>query len=63
MQAAGVYAVAVTVWLLALFRRRFDYTSPLLRKLAGAAYTVYLIHPWVITPLCAGRFRLGRGPF
>ena len=31
--------------------RRLNFTSPVMGELASAAYTVYLIHPWVVVPI------------
>jgi hypothetical protein len=47
----GVCTALISVWLLAMSRNRFNYTTPRLTTMANAAYTVYLIHPWVIVPL------------
>ena len=48
---AGVFAVSVSIWLLATFKRRFNYDG--YKGLARSAYCVYLIHPFVIDP-CIG---------
>ena len=47
----GVCTALISVWLLAMSRKRFNYTTPRLTMMANAAYTVYLIHPWVIVPV------------
>ena len=48
---SGLVAVTISVWMLALFRRKFNVTSPRCKFFANTAYTVYLIHPLVVVPL------------
>jgi len=44
----GVFSVAVSLTLLDSFRRVFTGASSIVRFMSDAAYTVYLIHPWVL---------------
>ncbi len=43
--------VAVSITLLAWFRRRFDRQGPLARAMAAASFAVYVFHPAIIVPL------------
>jgi surface polysaccharide O-acyltransferase-like enzyme len=43
------FAVGIVLALLGLFSRRFDTRSPLLRRLSSRAFTVYVIHAFVVT--------------
>jgi len=45
----GIWKVAVSLTLIDLFRRRFNEGGALTRFASDAAYTVYLIHPYIIT--------------
>ena len=45
-----VVCVGVSLGLIALFQRRVHFSSALSRKLSGAAYTVYIIHPFFVLP-------------
>merc|ERR1719433_2506226 len=36
---------------LEIFQSYFDYTSPVTKFFANAAYAAYLIHPWIVVPL------------
>ena len=40
----GVCTALISVWLLAMSRKRFNYTTPRLTLMANAAYTLSLIH-------------------
>ena len=53
LACTGWMTVVISIWMVATFRKRFNYSTPNLKLLAGAAYAVYLIHPWVVTPLTA----------
>jgi glucans biosynthesis protein C len=44
--------VVVTIVVLTSFRGRFDYQGPTTKKMGAAAFTVYVIHPGIIVPLC-----------
>jgi len=45
------YAIAMSITLLSLFRRRFDHQNSLSHTLSTSAYTVYIIHAPVIVAL------------
>ena len=45
---SGMCTALIPVWMLATSRKRFNFTTPRLTMAANAAYTVYLIHPWVV---------------
>lgn len=47
----GVATPVISVAMLAVFQRCFNYTTRLTRFLSSAAYAVYLIHPLVVTPM------------
>ncbi len=49
--AEGALAVSACLWLVTLFRRRFDRHSALMRRLGGAAYGAFLVHPPMIVGL------------
>ena len=51
---AGMFCLDMCLAVLEIFQSFADYTSPTIKFLAEAAYTVYLIHPIVITALTAG---------
>ena len=53
LACTGWMTVVISIWMVATFRKRFNYSTPNLKLLANAAYAVYLIHPWVVTPLTA----------
>jgi len=42
--------VGVSMGLITLFRHRINFSSPFSRMLSGAAYTVYIIHPFFVIP-------------
>jgi hypothetical protein len=44
---AGV-VVGLSVWLLDVFRRRYDHQGPLARRLSRAAYGAFLVHQLVL---------------
>jgi hypothetical protein len=43
--------VTVSLWLVDLFRRRFDHTGPLRRELSRAAFAAFLVHQLVLVGL------------
>jgi len=45
----GIWKVAVSLTLIDLFRRRFNEGGALTKFASDAAYTVYLIHPYIVT--------------
>jgi len=45
----GLFCVTISIVALDFFRRNFNREGRILKFLAGASYTAYLIHPWVIT--------------
>lgn len=47
----GLCTIFISVWLLASFRKRLNYTTELLSLLSNAAFAVYVIHPYTIVPL------------
>ena len=47
----GVFCISVTITELNIFYSYFNYTTEWTKFFSAAAYTVYLIHPWVITPV------------
>jgi surface polysaccharide O-acyltransferase-like enzyme len=50
----GVTAVALSLWVVAWFQRRWDATlSPVLARVARGAYAAYLLHPAVLVVLSA----------
>ena len=53
LSITGCNTIVISIWMVATFRKRFNYSTPNLKLLANAAYGVYLIHPWVVTPLTA----------
>jgi hypothetical protein len=40
--------VAISLWLLVLFRERFATQGALAHRLARSAYTAYIIHPFLV---------------
>ena len=50
----GVFCMTCSVAQLALFHDRLNYRSDRTAFFSDAAYAVYLIHPWVITPIAWG---------
>lgn len=48
---SGVFTFTMSLCALDFFRKYFSFTSDRSAYMAGAAYAVYIIHPWVITPL------------
>lgn len=55
--------VSMVITVLVWFRRRFNHQGQLLRRMASAAYAVYVLHPLVIVPLTLNLsgVRLGLG--
>ena len=53
----GVYSISMSILMLSLFRRRFDFQGSLAQALSRNAYTVYIIH----APLIVGLALLARG--
>lgn len=47
----GVIVVSVSLWLVDLFRRRFNHQSMLARELSRAAYAAFLVHQIVLVGL------------
>lgn len=47
----GLMCVAMSLTVLALFRRRFNHQGALARQMATDSYAVYVLHPLVIVPL------------
>ncbi len=50
----GVVMVSASLWLVDLFRRRFDHQGPLAREMSRAAYAAFLIHQVVLVGLVLG---------
>lgn len=48
---AGLFCVDMSLMLLELFQSYADFSTPITRLFSDAAYTVYLIHPIVVTGL------------
>ena len=48
---SGVFTFTMSLCLLDFFRKYFSFTSERSVYMAGAAYAVYIIHPWAISPL------------
>jgi hypothetical protein len=49
--AEGVLVVAAPIWLIDLFRRRFDHQGPLAKKLSRAAFAAFVVHQLVLVGL------------
>lgn len=47
----GALVVAISLWLLDLFRRRFNHQSPLAREMSRAAFAAFIIHQVVLVGL------------
>jgi glucan biosynthesis protein C len=47
----GVGAVALSLWLVAWFRRRWDRPGPLVRRAGRGSYAAYVLHPPVLVAL------------
>jgi acyltransferase-like protein len=47
----GAVMVSVSIWLLDLFRRRFNHQSRLARQLSRAAYAAFLVHQIILVGL------------
>lgn len=47
----GYMTVGISTWMLAVFRRHFNITSPRWTFFSNAAYAVYLLHPFIVVPL------------
>jgi surface polysaccharide O-acyltransferase-like enzyme len=47
----AVYCISMSIWLLGLFRQRFDRQNSLGQLLSANAYTVYIIHAPLIVGL------------
>jgi Acyltransferase family len=50
----GVLAVAMSLWTLEWFRRRWDRSGPLARALARGSFAAYIVHPPVVVLLSVG---------
>ena len=50
---SGIFNVDMNMALLTFFQSRFNVVTPLSKKLAKASYTVYLVHPFIVTCLTA----------
>jgi len=48
---AGIFCVDMNLALLVFFQRKLDFATLMTKKLAKASYTVYLVHPLVVTAL------------
>eukprot|EP01043_Picozoa_sp_COSAG02_P002093 COSAG02_NODE_47_length_45434_cov_101.776221_1_plen_403_part_00 len=55
----GLCTIFISVWLLASFRKRWNYTTDLLSMLSNAAFAAYVIHPYTIVPLVSSRTAYG----
>jgi hypothetical protein len=49
--AMGLFAVCFSITILQFSRKHLNFTNKFTSFLSSSAYTVYLIHPWIITPL------------
>jgi glucan biosynthesis protein C len=51
---AGIFCLDMSLAILQLFQQLFNFRTPTSRFLADSAYTVYLIHPLVVTSVTSG---------
>jgi hypothetical protein len=57
----GAIAVGVTLWLVALIRRRWPAQGPLVGKAGRASYATYFLHPRPTRPLHRPKLRYAFG--